>query len=58
MGKKADVMNKRGTIALFNKNEDEAMCYWAEAKKLNEKHFDSTCNSVMYKWSTGRITDN
>lgn len=50
-------MNKRGTIALFNKNEDEAMCFWAEAKKLNEKHFDSTCNSVMYKWSTGRITD-
>lgn len=57
VGKKADVMNKRGTVALFNKNEDEAMRYWSEAKSLNERHFDSTCNYVMYRWSTGRITD-
>lgn len=57
VGKKADVLNKRGTVALFNRNEDEAMRFWQEAKALNDKHFDSTCNHVMYKWSTGRITD-
>lgn len=50
-------MNKRGTVALFNRNEDEAMRCWSEAKSINERHFDSTCNFVMYKWSTGRITD-
>jgi len=57
VGKRADVMNKRGTVALFNRNEEEAMRCWSEAKSINERHFDSTCNFVMYKWSTGRITD-
>lgn len=57
IGKKADVMNKRGTVALFNRNEEEAMRFWFEARNLNERHFDSTCNYVMYRWSTGRITD-
>lgn len=33
------------------------MRFWSEAKNLNERHFDSTCNYVMYRWSTGRITD-
>jgi hypothetical protein len=36
IGKKADVMNKRGTVALFNRNEEEAMRFWFEAKNLNE----------------------
>ena len=56
-GKKADVMNKRGTVALFNRDTETAMAYWEQAKRLNDKHFDSTCNFVMYEWSTGRITD-
>jgi hypothetical protein len=58
VGKKTDVMNKRGTVALFNRNEEEAIRYWQEAKILNNRHFDSTCNFVMYRWSTGFITDN
>ena len=55
--KKADVMNKLGIVALFNNREEDALKYWHEAKVLNDHHFDSTCNYVMYRWSTGRITD-
>jgi len=58
LGKRADVLNKRGTVAIFNRNENEAIRFWSEAKNLNERHFDSTCNYIMYMWSTGRITDN
>ena len=50
VGKKADVMNKRGTVALFDRNEEEAIRYWQEAKILNNRHFDSTCNFVMKRW--------
>jgi len=57
VGKKADIFNKRGTVALFNRKEEEALNYWGEAKMLNDRHFDSTCNYVMYRWSSGRITD-
>lgn len=57
VGRKADVMNKRGTVALFNKKEEEALEFWAQAKLLQENHFDSTCNFIMYRWSSGRITD-
>lgn len=57
IGKKADVFNKRGIVALFNKNEDEALHYWAQAKQLNDHHFDSICNLIMFRWSSGRITD-
>lgn len=58
VGKKADVINKRGVIALFNKEEETAMRYWCEARHVNIRHFDSTCNYVLYRWSTARIDDN
>lgn len=57
VGKKADVFNKRGIVALFNRQEEEALNYWKEAMLLKDSHFDSTCNRVMYMWSSGRITD-
>ena len=57
VGKKSDVLNKRGAVALFNKNESEAIRYWHEAKQLNDSHFDSHANYIMFMWTTGKITD-
>lgn len=59
MGKKADVLNKKGIISLFHrKGEDNvALNYWQEAELLNDRHFDSKCNFVMFRWSTAKITD-
>lgn len=56
-GKPADVMNKLGVVALFNRDEDSAMRYWCEAKQINRRHFDSTCNYILHRWSTARIND-
>lgn len=59
VGKKADVLNKKGIISLFHrKGEDNvALNYWQEAELLNDRHFDSKCNFVMFRWSTAKITD-
>ena len=56
-GKPADVMNKLGVVALFNRDEDSAMRYWCEAKQINRRHFDSTCNYILHRCSTARIND-
>lgn len=56
-GKPADVLNKLGVVALFNRDEDSAMRYWCEAKQINRRHFDSTCNYILHRWSTARIND-
>lgn len=57
VGKKADVLNKRGTVALFNRNEQEAIRFWQEARQLNEAHFDSHANYGMFMWTTAKVTD-
>lgn len=56
-GKRAAVWNKKGIVALFNRNEDLAMSCWYEARLINHRDFDSTCNYVMHRWSTARIND-
>lgn len=40
VGKRADLMNKRGIVALYNKDEDRAMNFWAEGLHINDRHFD------------------
>lgn len=57
VGKKADVFNKKGIVALFNNKEGEALKCWSEARILSDRHFDSQCNFCLYRWSTGRISD-
>lgn len=57
VGKKADVYNKNGIVALFHNREGEALRNWSEARILSDRHFDSTCNYCMHRWSTGRIGD-
>lgn len=57
LGKKADVYNKQGIVALFHGKEEEALRYWSEARLLNDRHYDSHCNFCMHRWSTGRISD-
>ena len=58
VGKKADVFNKQGIVALFHGKEGEALRCWSEAKTLSDRHFDSWSNFCMHRWSTGRISDN
>ena len=57
VGKKADVYNKKGIVALFHDKEGEALHFWSEARLLSDRHFDSQCNYCMHRWSTGRILD-
>ena len=57
VGKKADVYNKNGIVALFHNKEGEALRMWQEARLISDRHFDSQCNFVMHRWSTGRIGD-
>lgn len=57
VGKREDVKNKRGITALFNRNEDEAMRQWCLARNINQRHFDSICNYVLYRWSTAKIDE-
>ena len=56
-GKRADVFNKKGCVALFHDQEFEAIKYWTQAKILSDRHFDSQANYSMHRWSTGRISD-
>ena len=57
VGKKADVFNKKGIVALFHDKEGEALTWWSQARLLSDRHFDSQCNFCMHRWSTGRISD-
>lgn len=41
VGKKADVYNKRGIVALFRGKEGEALSMWQEARLIQDRHFDS-----------------
>ena len=40
VGKRADLMNRRGIVALYNKQEEVAMNFWAEGLLINDRHFD------------------
>jgi hypothetical protein len=57
IGKKVDVLNKQGIVALFRGNQEEALHLWQLASELNNRHFDSKVNFCMHRWSTGVITD-
>lgn len=59
MGKKADSLNKKGIISIFHQQaaEQTACQHWQEALSLNDRHFDSKWNEVMYRWTTAKIGD-
>ncbi len=57
VGKRADLMNRRGILALYNKDEDRAMNFWAEGLHINDRHFDCKLNFVLHRWSTAKIND-
>ena len=57
VGKKADVYNKNGIVALFHNKEGEALRCWQEARLIHDRHFDCQCNFCMHRWSTGVIGD-
>ena len=57
VGKKADVFNKQGIVALFHGEEGRALNCWSEARMISDRHFDSQANYCMHRWSTGRISD-
>lgn len=57
IGKRADVYNKRGIVALFRDQEKLAEHWWDQALSLSEHHFDSQCNASMHRWNNGSISD-
>lgn len=57
VGKKADVYNKKGIVALFHNKEKDALEWWSKARLLSDRHFDSVCNFVMHRWTRGHISD-
>ena len=57
IGKRADVYNKRGIVALFRDQERLAEHWWDQALSLSENHFDSQCNASMHRWNNGSISD-
>ena len=57
VGKKADVFNKQGIVALFHGEEGRALNCCSEARMISDRHFDSQANYCMHRWSTGRISD-
>ena len=59
VGKKADVYNKKGIVSLYHKKgaDNEALAYWQEADLINDRHFDSKYNYIMFRWSTAKISD-
>ena len=59
VGKKADVLNKQAIVALFHQRdvETKAIDLWTQAMQVQDTHFDSKCNEVMFRWSTAKIPD-
>ena len=57
IGKRADVLNKKGIVSFFHKRQEEAVSFWAEALNLSDRHFDAKTNLSMQQWSTGQISD-
>lgn len=57
IGKRADVYNKRGIVALFRDQERLAEHWWDQALHLSDRHFDSQCNSRIHRWTNGSISD-
>ena len=57
IGKRADVYNKRGIVALFSNQEQLAQHWWNQALELSDKHFDSQCNYSMHRWNNGSTSD-
>ena len=57
VGKKADVFNKLGIVALFRGEEGKALSCWSQARSISDRHFDSQTNFCMHRWSTGFISD-
>ena len=64
IGKRADVLNKKGIVSLFHRKQyehesnqvDPEEC-WMKALELSDRHFDSQFNLSMYRWSTGQISE-
>lgn len=50
VGKRADVCNKKAIMALSRGDEDLALQLWEEALAMNEEHFDTLINYLIYKW--------
>jgi len=53
VGKKADVLNKKAIVSLFHRREEKEkrVELWTQAKWINDTHYDSTCNELMFYWS-------
>jgi hypothetical protein len=47
IGKRADVLNKKGIVSFFHKRQEEAVNFWAEALQLSDRHFDAKTNLTM-----------
>lgn len=41
IGKRADVLNKKGIVSFFHRRQEEAVSFWAEALQLSDRHFDA-----------------
>lgn len=57
IGKRADVCNKKAIMALSRGDEDQALKLWEEALAMNDEHFDTLINYLIYKWKNAQITD-
>mgnify|MGYP003695028639 CR=1 FL=1 len=57
VGHKADVLNKKGVVALYHNNEELALRCWEEAQRSNDRHFDSKFNFCIQRWSAGNVGD-
>jgi len=57
IGKRADTCNKKAIMALSRGEEDQALNLWEEALNMNDEHFDTLTNYLIYKWKNAQITD-
>lgn len=57
IGKRVDVCNKKAVMALSRLEDDLALKYWEEALSMNEDHFDTQVNYLVYKWREANISD-
>ena len=57
IGKRVDVCNKKAVMALTRHEDDVALKCWEEALSMNEVHFDTQYNYLIYKWKEANISD-
>jgi hypothetical protein len=57
IGKRANMFNRRGIVALFNRNEEDAMRFWSKGLEINDRHFNCKTNFVLFRWSTAKINE-